>query len=146
MTIQASASDSNGNVTNVQFRIGSTVVGNDTTAPYAATTNGLPAGSYTLSAVASDNLGAKGTNSVNITVTNLPPVAVTLSNLAFNGSSFTFSFVSQIGYSYDSQFATPLSSSNNWLTFTSFAGNGVLMWVTNLNATNTERYYRVIGH
>ena len=55
VTIQASASDSNGSVTNVQFRIGSTVVGNDTTAPYAATTNGLPAGSYTLSAVASDS-------------------------------------------------------------------------------------------
>lgn len=44
VTIQASATDSDGSVTNVQFLVGATVLANDNSAPYAATTNGLPAG------------------------------------------------------------------------------------------------------
>ena len=77
VTIQASATDSDGSVTNVQFLVGSTVLANVTTSPYAATTNGLPAGSYTLSTIASDNNGAKATNSISISVNNPPTVAIT---------------------------------------------------------------------
>ena len=57
VTIQASASDSDGTVTNVQFLVGSTVLSNDAAAPFSAVTNNLAAGSYTLSAIASDNNG-----------------------------------------------------------------------------------------
>ena len=78
VTIQATATDTDGSVTNVQFLTGTAVVGNDTTLPYAAVTNGLPAGNYTLSAVASDNAGAKATNSVSIIV-NAPP-SINLTN------------------------------------------------------------------
>jgi len=77
VTIQATASDTDGTVTNVQFRVGSTVFANDASAPYAAVTNGLVAGNFTLSAVASDNGGARATNSVNIVVDAPPSVTVT---------------------------------------------------------------------
>lgn len=81
VTIQASASDSDGTVTNVQFLVGATVLANVTTAPFSAVTNNMPAGSYTLSAIASDNGGARATNQINILVNapNLPP-SVSITN------------------------------------------------------------------
>lgn len=77
VTIQATASDSDGSVTNVQFIVGSALAGSDTTAPYAATTNGLPAGNFTLRAVAYDNGGLTATNLINIIVSAPPSVSLT---------------------------------------------------------------------
>ena len=145
VTIQASASDTDlgGSVTNVQFLVGSTVVGNDTTSPYSAVTNGLPAGDYTLSAVASDNLGAEATNSISISVTNPPPPSVvTILNPTLNGSTFSFSFATQTGYNYSAQF-TPSLNPISWFTFTNLIGNGSVVQVTDSSLTNSERYYRV---
>src|ERR1035441_8600574 len=68
VTIQASVSDTNGMVTNVQFLVGASVVTNKATAPFSAVTNNLAAGSYTLFAIASDNNGATATNQVAISV------------------------------------------------------------------------------
>jgi plastocyanin len=76
-TLAATASDSDGSVTNVQFLQGSTVLANDTTVPYGVTVASLAAGSYSFSAIASDNSGAKTTNSINITVNALPGVTIT---------------------------------------------------------------------
>ena len=50
IAIQATAADSNGSVTRVEFYRGSTLIGTDTTSPYTATLSGVPAGSYTLTA------------------------------------------------------------------------------------------------
>src|SRR5664280_201517 len=77
VAIQASASDTDGTVTNVQFLVGSTVLSNDAAAPFFAVTNNLAAGSYTLSAIASDKSGAKATNSVSIVVDTPPSVTIT---------------------------------------------------------------------
>ncbi|MEI9963136.1 MAG: Ig-like domain-containing protein [Limisphaerales bacterium] len=77
VTIQASATDSDGTVTNVQFLLGSPVLANKSLPPFSVVASNLAAGSYTLSAIASDNLGAKATNSVSITV--VTPVALTIS-------------------------------------------------------------------
>lgn len=67
----AMASDSDGTITNVSFLVGGVAFTNRSSAPYLAATN-LPAGSYIVSAIASDNSGAKATNSVSITI-NAPP-------------------------------------------------------------------------
>jgi hypothetical protein len=142
VTIQASVADTDGTVTNVQFLVGSTVISNRTTAPYAATTNGLPAGNYTLTAIASDNVGAKATNSISISVTNPPPSPVTILNPTFNGNSFSFSFATQIGYIYSGQFTASLNPTN-WFTFTNLTGGGSVVQVTDSPLTNSTRYYRV---
>ena len=69
ITITATASDPGGSVTRVEFRDGTTVVGQDTTAPYAYTWRNVPPGSHTLTARATDNAGAATTSSpVGITV------------------------------------------------------------------------------
>jgi plastocyanin len=77
VTIQATAADSDGSVTNVQFLVGSVILANKAASPFSVTTNNLPAGTYILSAIAADNLGAKATNTVNIIVDALPTVTIT---------------------------------------------------------------------
>jgi hypothetical protein len=74
VTIQASASDSDGTVTNVQFFDGATSLGSVTSSPHQVVV-GLAVGSHSLTAVASDNLGA--------TTTSSPPVTVTVNTNAF---------------------------------------------------------------
>ena len=99
VTLQAAASDGDGTVTNVQFRVDGNVVGNDTTAPYSGVANNLAAGNHTLEAVASDNSGAKNTNSVSITV--VTPVAVQLSApQSLPAAKFKFTYTANTGLSY----------------------------------------------
>ena len=143
VTLEASASD-DVSVTNVQFLVGSLVLGNDTSSPYSAVTNGLPAGNYTLSAVASDTIGATATNSISITVTGSPPSAFTLLNPTVGSGTFRFSFATQTGYTYSAQF-TPSLSPVSWFTFTNLIGNGSIMQVTDATLTNGQRCYRVIA-
>jgi glucose/arabinose dehydrogenase len=75
VSINASANDSDGSVTNVQFFDGAVSLGNDATSPYAVATR-LTLGSHTLTAVASDNRGATTTSAaVNVTMARyLPPI------------------------------------------------------------------------
>jgi len=114
ITIQASASDSDGTVTNVQFLIGSTVLTNKATAPFSVVTNNLAAGSYTLSAVASDNNGVKNTNTVSISV--VTPVQTTVNGTTRTTSTnFQFSYSANVGLSYIVQRSTNLASAN-WVT------------------------------
>lgn len=59
ITIAASASDSDGTVTLVEFYQGSAKVGEDATAPYSTVWTNVSPGSYSLTARAIDNLGAE---------------------------------------------------------------------------------------
>lgn len=69
VTINATASDTDGTVTQVQFFQGATTIGVDTTAPYGIVWNGVAPGNYTLTARATDSQGLIGTSApVNITV------------------------------------------------------------------------------
>jgi regulation of enolase protein 1 (concanavalin A-like superfamily) len=60
--IQASASDADGTISRVDFYGNSTLIGSDTSAPYTFSVSNVPAGSYTLTAVATDNLGGRTTS------------------------------------------------------------------------------------
>ena len=77
--LRASASDSDGSVTNVQFFQGATSLGNSPTSPYSAPVNNLPVGDYSFSAVASDDGGKTATNSITVHVAYLPP-SITITN------------------------------------------------------------------
>jgi hypothetical protein len=67
VSLVAAAADSDGGVTRVDFYAGTTAIGSATTSPYTATWTGVAAGSYTLTARATDTAGA---------VTTSAPVAV----------------------------------------------------------------------
>lgn len=98
VTISASASDSDGSVTQVAFYHDGTLIGTDTSSPYSVTWSNVAAGNYTLTAIATDNGGLTTTSSgIAITVntqqssTNLAlskPVTVSSTeNSNFPGSS-----------------------------------------------------------
>ena len=86
ITITANASDVDGTISKVEFYNGSTKLGEKAAAPYSFTWNNVAVGTYSLTAVATDNLNAKTTSStisisvINSTTTvNQPPV-VKISN------------------------------------------------------------------
>ena len=91
ISIQAGASDSDGRVARVEFYRGTTLIGSDTTAPYAVSWTGAPVGTYTLTAKAFDDDGASRTSagvSVNVrsAQNQLPTVSVTSPSA---GATFT---------------------------------------------------------
>jgi alpha-amylase len=85
IAITATASESgSGTLTNVAYYANATLIGDATSAPYSLTWPGVPAGSYALTAVASDSLG----NSAISAVVNIMVVSPTvyISSPATNGS------------------------------------------------------------
>jgi len=82
IAINANASDSDGSVTKIEFFSGGNKIGEDTSSPYSMTWSNVTAGSYALTARATDNEGGTTTSAgVNITV-NPPPGGT---NLLVNG-------------------------------------------------------------
>ena len=76
VALAATASDSDGTVAKVEFFNGATKLGEDTTAPYSLTWSGVPAGTYTLSARATDNVGGVTTSAastITVVAPNAPP-------------------------------------------------------------------------
>ncbi|MCX6865712.1 MAG: Ig-like domain-containing protein [Verrucomicrobia bacterium] len=76
VNLTATATDTDGTISKVEFFNGATKLGEDTTDPYEFSWNNVVTGSYALTAVATDNLAGTATSSaVNITVTNADNVA-----------------------------------------------------------------------
>jgi hypothetical protein len=68
VTISASASDSDGVVTRVEFYNGAEFLGEDSTAPYSFVWSSVPDGCYRIMARAIDDLGGTSTDTVDIAV------------------------------------------------------------------------------
>jgi len=69
ITLTATATDGDGNIAHVDFFNGTTPIGSATAAPYTFAWNNVPAGTYALTAQATDNLGATIASAVvNVTV------------------------------------------------------------------------------
>lgn len=74
ITISATASDSDGSISKVEFFNGSQLLGTDNSSPYSYNWSNVPAGSYSVKAITTDNSGATATSTTaNITVTNQSP-------------------------------------------------------------------------
>ena len=80
VNLAATASDLDGTVTKVEFFNGSTKLSEDTTAPYSFTWSGVPVGTYTLTARATDDLGAttaSAASTITVAGNSAPTVAIT---------------------------------------------------------------------
>ncbi|MBL6448111.1 gliding motility-associated C-terminal domain-containing protein [Fulvivirga sp. 29W222] len=81
VTITANASDSDGTVSKVEFFYGSTKLGEDLSSPYSFAWNNLPAGTHSITAIATDDDGATKTSAaISITVdgpNTAPTVSIT---------------------------------------------------------------------
>lgn len=73
-TLNASASDSDGSISLVEFLVNGTVVGSRTTAPFTFAWSGVGAGSYSYTARATDNNGQQTTSAPVAIIVNAPPV------------------------------------------------------------------------
>ena len=79
VTLSATASDPDGSIAQVEFFQGTTRIGSATEAPYSVVWNAVPAGSYSLTAKATDYLGAtRSSPAVAITVTGSGPTILYL--------------------------------------------------------------------
>jgi hypothetical protein len=91
ITLSATATDSDGTISKVEFFSGSTKLGEDTSAPYQITWSPSLIGLYSLKAIATDNAGATTTSATVATaIVALPiignPAAPSTGNLAINPS------------------------------------------------------------
>lgn len=72
--INATATVLPGTITNVNFYVDATLVGNDATSPFSYVVTGATAGAHALQAIATDSNGNSATSSVvNVTAANLAP-------------------------------------------------------------------------
>ncbi|MDF2454396.1 MAG: chiA1 3 [Cytophagaceae bacterium] len=87
ITINASASDADGSVSKVDFYNGTTLLSSDAVAPYSFVWTNVAAGTYSITARATDNSNAVGTSSaVTITVTPPTPLCLPVSASADDGN------------------------------------------------------------
>jgi len=138
ITLEASASETGGSITNVQFFSGATSLGNVTAAPFNFTVNNLGAGNYSFTAKAFDSLGVT-TNSAAVNIFVLTNATITSAAL-LTGGSFQFTLKGIAGQTYAIEASSNLL---NWSAlFTNVAPANVFN-VTDVTSTNVlRRFYR----
>jgi glucosylceramidase len=80
VTLSATATDPDGYITSVNYYAGTSLIGSSAASPYTMTWSPVPAGTYSLTAVAVDNLGGSSTST---------PVSVTVSPPGIGSTPFT---------------------------------------------------------
>jgi plastocyanin len=139
ISLSATATDADASSASVQFFNGPTALGTLTNAPYSVVVSNLAAGNYTFSAVATDDMGLKATNSITLQVVNSVPIMLTVpQRTSPKGFQFSYSAVAGLSYAVDrsallSQW-TPLK--------TNMAASSVVLFQDN-SATASASYYRV---
>ncbi len=139
LALAATASDSDGSVTNVQFFQGTTSLGNVADSPYSVAVRDLAAGNYTLSAVAADNAGTKVTNSVMVRVVNPAPTTLSAAQ-RLSPTGFQSSYSATVGLSYVVERSVDLSDWTVLGTNTAKSASEVFL---DQNASGNAGYYRV---
>ena len=139
-TIQATAADSDGNVVSVEFFTNSVSVGIVSNAPYNLSLTNVPAGSYTLKAMATDNSSAT-TTSANVSISVVTPSPITISDAAsLPGGQFRLTYTADAGLRYVVERASVLGT---------FAGintnmaTGSSVNFTDNAALGDQKFYRV---
>lgn len=130
VTLTASASDPDGTVARVDFYVGANLIGTATNAPFTVTAANLAAGSYMLTARATDNLGATTLSApVSITVSTVSgPITLTspkLLSAGTNSTSFQFTINGTAG-------ATVIVETSGDLSAWTPVGTNVLAGPTNV--------------
>lgn len=136
--LQAAASDSDGTVSSVEFRTNGTPLGT-ALGPFDFTFTNPAPGNYTLTARATDNLGAMSTSGpVNIFVlTN-----ALLSPPTFTNGQAQFTISGIAGQTYIIDASTNLSSAANWVLIATTNAPSSLFLFMDPAATTTQRFYR----
>jgi plastocyanin len=115
ITFSANASDTDADgLSDVVFYVGTNLVDDVFSSPFETSVTNLAAGSYTLTAVAYDNVGATSSNSVSILVQNSGPITLTALTATAGLFQFTATGLTD-GKTNILQGSTNLVSSANWM-------------------------------
>jgi hypothetical protein len=145
ITLQAVATDTDGSVTNVAFFNGTTKLGQDAANPYSFSWSNVPPGTYSLTAKATDDLGATAISSpANIIIRN-PVTSFRISYVALTGGTVTFSFPTETYWKYTILRSSPLGSST-WETLRVLSGTGSEVTVSDqIQAPGSRQFYKVLA-
>ncbi len=115
ISIGATAGDVDGSVARVAFYAGTQLIATDTASPFSASWSSVPAGTYSLKAVATDNEGATATSGA-ITVTVAAQTSTRPTTLVFvppvNYATAVSSFTVQLRRAVDLITASPVATRN----------------------------------
>jgi hypothetical protein len=90
VTLTATASDTDGSISKVDFYSGTALIGTSTASPYTFNWTNVDAGNYSLIAVATDNSGASTASTAANIVVNVPNSLPTVSLIApLNGTTYS---------------------------------------------------------
>ncbi len=141
ITIQANAADSDGSITNVEFFANGIKIGTDTSTPYSYVWTNVAAGTYTLTAKATDNSGTTTLSTpVNITAANPPRIQPL--DTVYTGGEFRLPMLLEPGKSYLIQVSPDLVTWTTLQAFTAF-GNAI-DFVDTLAGNYPRRFYRIV--
>ena len=143
ISITANASDSDGTIARVDFYAGTTLLGTSTTAPYGIVWNASSAGSYALTARATDNGGAMTTSAaVNVTVSVMAPAAPTsLAATAVSTSRIDLNWTDNAGN--ETGFLIERSTDGKSFAQVGSVGANTTSWSSTGLAKNRLYYFRV---
>jgi len=143
ITITATASDSDGSISKVEFFEGATRLGEATNVPYSMVWSNVLAGSYSITAKATDDGGAATTSTpVNVTVNSTTTAPVTRLSPLASGNRFSFSFSTESNRTYLVEHTTSLGPVY-WQTLTNVVGEGTVITITDSLHAEPQRFYRV---
>jgi len=137
VSLAANATDSDGTVAKVEFFNGGIKLGEDTTAPYTFSWTNVAAGTYTLTAKATDNLGATTTSTEVLITVKSGSVIGTGTGLAahyFDNANFTGTMVARTDARVD--FNWGIGSPDAKIGVDTFSAR----WTGQIQAQYTENY------
>jgi len=137
----ASDTDADG-LSDVKFYVGTNLVDDIFASPFTVTVTGLAAGTYTLTAIAYDNVDATSTNQVTITVGNSLPILLKSTRIAAGTFRFDVSGLT-IGKTNIIEATTNLASAASWVFLSTNVASSSTMSFTN-PATFSQRNYRLV--
>ncbi|SRR5258706_11038305 len=141
-TADASDTDADG-LSDVEFYVGTNLVDDIFfPGPYMTTVSNLTTGTYMLSAVAFDNVGATTTNTITIHVGSAAPILLSAPQMVAGKFQFSVSGLT-IGKTNIVQATTNIASSSNWVALATNVASTNTMSFTNA-AVATRNFFRVL--
>jgi len=138
--IQATASDSDGNVSAVEFFRNSVSLGIVSNSPYNLAVTNVAAGAYVLKAVATDNSGATNT-SAGVSISVVGPVPITISDpVSVSGTQFRLTYTANAGLKYVVERSSTLANFSGISTNVATASS---VNFTDNAAIGVQNFYRV---
>ncbi|HTD65102.1 MAG TPA: Ig-like domain-containing protein [Candidatus Limnocylindria bacterium] len=135
--LQASATDLDGSVTNVQFLNGGVTFASSSVAPYTATLSNAAAGTYSFRALALDNSGLS-TTSAPVTVRVIGQPMLVITNNA--NSALQFSYDTSAGVNYVVEGGETVT---NLSAIVTNAGTGSAQQFSQTNPAPAQRFFRL---